>query len=249
MVSRLYLYGVIPCSDPVNLEEYGIGDDQAKVYTVPYQDLAMVVSNIDMGTVDPSRKNALCHEQVLSAVMQQYAVIPCAFGTVVKDAGKITTLLERQYEDLKKTFLKISHKVELGLKVFWKKEFFQHLPDAYPDLQKLSREIAQAGAANCYDKKIQLGELVEKRVEEKRQYYLDVIFQDLSQLAVEAKSNKTLGINMVFNAAFLVDKDKETDFDRRVEKLYEQVQQDVMFNYSGPWPPHNFVDLLIGGED
>lgn len=249
MSNRLYLYGVIKSSSPVTFNDHGIGNDESTVYTVSFRDLSMVVSDSDVSNVDPTRRNVLCHEHILSSIMERFTVIPCAFGTVVKDKKEIKSILELHYEEIKRIFLKIDQKIELGLKVFWKKEFFQYLREEDQEIKNLSLEITQAGQdKSSYDKKIYLGELVEKKVEEKRKFYHEKIFNELSKLAEEAKLNQILGINMAFNAAFLVDKEREEEFDQKVETLYQQYEKDLQFSYSGPWPPHNFVDINLGGE-
>jgi hypothetical protein len=117
------------------------------------------------------------------------------------------SILELHYEEIKRNFLRIDHKIELGLKAFLEKRILPVLAEEDQEIKNLSLEIAQAGQdKNSYDKKIYLGELVEKKVEKKRKFYLEKIFDELSKLAEEAKLNQILGINMAFNVAFLVDK-------------------------------------------
>ncbi len=128
-------------------------------------------------------------------------------GTVVNSKKEIMSILELHYEEIKRNFLRIDHKIELGLKAFLEKRILPVLAEEDQEIKNLSLEIAQAGQdKNSYDKKIYLGELVEKKVEKKRKFYLEKIFDELSKLAEEAKLNQILGINMAFNVAFLVDK-------------------------------------------
>jgi len=50
---------------------------------------------------------------------------------------------------------------------------------------------------------------------------------------------------MVINAAFLVEKDKEAEFDQRVNGLGAKYSSNIKFKYIGKVPPFNFVNLVI----
>jgi hypothetical protein len=50
---------------------------------------------------------------------------------------------------------------------------------------------------------------------------------------------------MIINAAFLVEKEKEPEFDQQVHKLADEFGEKIRFNYVGTVPPFNFVNLVI----
>ena len=49
---------------------------------------------------------------------------------------------------------------------------------------------------------------------------------------------------MILNAAFLVSRDQEEEFDRRVKEIGLQMPE-LTFKYTGPWPPYNFVNIRL----
>jgi hypothetical protein len=61
--------------------------------------------------------------------------------------------------------------------------------------------------------------------------------------------NKNLSDMMLLNAAFLVDKSQEQAFDARVQALGEAQAGRQIFQYVGPLPPYNFVDLRVRWEE
>ncbi len=61
--------------------------------------------------------------------------------------------------------------------------------------------------------------------------------------------NKTLGDEMFLNAAFLVGRGREKEFDNIMEDLSEEYGQRLRFLYSGPLPVFNFVNLVIYPEE
>jgi hypothetical protein len=50
---------------------------------------------------------------------------------------------------------------------------------------------------------------------------------------------------MILNAAFLINNEKETEFDREVNELADKYGDRVVFKYVGTLPPFNFVNLVI----
>ena len=50
---------------------------------------------------------------------------------------------------------------------------------------------------------------------------------------------------MILNAAFLVERDSAAQFDERVHEIAQQYEGRLRFNYSGPWPPYNFVNIRL----
>ena len=55
---------------------------------------------------------------------------------------------------------------------------------------------------------------------------------------------KSFSDRMLLNASFLIDKDKIGDFSEAVEQL-SNGDSGMKVQYSGPWPPYNFVDIHI----
>jgi hypothetical protein len=49
---------------------------------------------------------------------------------------------------------------------------------------------------------------------------------------------------MIMNAAFLVQRDLEQAFDRRIKDIASHFDK-LTFKYTGPWPPYNFVNIRL----
>jgi len=67
----------------------------------------------------------------------------------------------------------------------------------------------------------------------------------LTPLAVDTRRNNVYGEMMVLNAAFLVEKAREPEFDAAIQALDGEMNNLMTFKYVGPLPPFNFVDLVI----
>ncbi|MEN4007049.1 MAG: GvpL/GvpF family gas vesicle protein [Methanobacterium sp.] len=69
-------------------------------------------------------------------------------------------------------------------------------------------------------------------------------FKDLSKIAAESKKLRLFSDRLILNAAFLLDRDKVEEFSKMIEKL-DFKDNSLKIQYSGPWPPYNFVDIRI----
>lgn len=239
-----YLYGVIEISAPLQLGTVGLYG--APIRVVPYRDLAAVVSDLPGPELEPTRELALGHERVISLIMQSHTVIPMRFGVVAVPGLPVETILARNYELLEHTLERIRGKIELGLKVIWHWEAFSaEIEGADDRVRRLKAALDQKQDPVSYNEAIQLGEVVAEVADRKRSEYVTLLYEPLSRLAAESVLNDILTERMVFNAAFLVPKESEEEFDRLVNRLFVPYAEVLQFRYSGPWPPYNFCRLNL----
>src|SRR5712691_487920 len=92
-----YVYCIIKTEVLREFGAVGIGGRGDRVYTVPFQEFAAVVSNCPLVVFDPTRENALAHEH-------------------------IKEFLKGTYEALSDVLQKMEGKIEFGLKVNWDKD-------------------------------------------------------------------------------------------------------------------------------
>ena len=50
---------------------------------------------------------------------------------------------------------------------------------------------------------------------------------------------------MIMNAAFLIERDREAEFDQKVKEIASKYEGKLSFKYTGPWPPYNFVHIRL----
>jgi hypothetical protein len=71
-----------------------------------------------------------------------------------------------------------------------------------------------------------------------------VFLEALKKKAVQSKELKLFSERLILNTSFLIYRDKINDFSGEVEQLGNKYP-DLKIQYSGPWPPYNFVDIQI----
>jgi len=246
-----YIYCIIRCNDKQEFPFHGVGDGE-RVYTVNYEDLGAVVSDSPIVRYDISRQNTIPHERVIEQVMQRgYDVLPVRFGTIAQDADQIRErLLKRRFMLLHGLLHQVENKVELGLKAFWNKEqVFQEIVEGEPEIKAYRDALAQQPPEKTYAARIELGRMVQAMLIAKRDQEGEQILATLRPLAEEVRVNPNLGDMMVLNAAFLVSRARESEFDARVNALHEKHTGRMTFKYVGPVPPFNFVNIVVNWNE
>jgi len=239
-----YIYCFIKEKEKITFGNSMIGGLNAPVYTIPYKDISAVVSDAPIIDYDPTRKNILAHQGVISKVIDKYTITPVAFGTVANNKKEIETIIYTKYSSFIELIDYFKNKIELGLRITWEKDYFNE--DIESDKIKRLKEIVSGEEENkVLNEKIELGKLVEAAIENRREEYNKKIYRILEKLSYESKLKEKVPIKTVFSAYFLVEKSKEADFDKAVEKLAALYKDKLILNYTGPWPPYNFIDVSI----
>jgi hypothetical protein len=241
-----YVYCVIKTPEKREFGPIGIGEGGNPVYTVQYQDLAAVVSDTPIRIYDPTRENVLAHELVNETVMREFTVIPMSFGTIFRTKNDIVELLKSTYRAFDDVLEKMRDKIEFGLKVLWDREKVVSRLEAQDDeIRRLKEEITNNAQSSTYFARMQLGRMVESALENAANQYVVDIHESLKPVAVASRSNKPIGDRMIMNAAYLVERAREHEFDEAVKALSRKYEEVLSFKYTGPWPPYNFVNIKL----
>jgi len=110
-----YFYCVIPCNEEKSFGQIGMNDEG--VYTIPYRDIAAVVSDSPVMDYEMTEDNIRRHEAVLRQVMECHTVVPVEFGTTIKNEKILGRLLTKAYEPTRECLRLVDNMVELGVKV------------------------------------------------------------------------------------------------------------------------------------
>jgi hypothetical protein len=242
--SGKYVYCIMQTTESLRFGPIGIGSEPAEVHTVNYKDIAAVVSDTPLEVYDPTRENVLAHERVNEAVMRRFTVIPMSFNTVFKTREDIVELLRTAYDAFRDVLGKMEDKLEFGLKVVWEPEIVIHEIEKENENVRLLREQISSQKGSTYFARMQYGRLVDSLLQERSERLVAEIFQALSDVSVASRANKPIGDKMILNAAFLVPRDRESDFDSKVKEI-DAKHANLKLKYTGPWPPYNFVNIRL----
>lgn len=277
MDKGLYLYCIRAKTDS---KFSTIGIDGGEIFTVPYQDLEAVVSEVsleefsseeiqkkaqeDLGWI---KEKAQIHEKVIEEAMKLKfppfplgkdplenkglkTVIPMKFGTIFKTKENLEETLKKYYYQFKENLKNLAGKQEWALKVYLnRKSFEKEIKKVSPVVQEKEKEISAMPEGVAYFMQKQIDDTVSKEADKAIENYTESFFEGLKRYAVAGTKGKILekeltgkSLPMVLNAIFLVSEEKLEDFIKEIDKLNRDYKpKGFNFEYSGPWPPYNFI--------
>ncbi len=245
-----YIYCIIATKQERNFGTIGIGSDE--VLTLGYEDLSMVVSNHPMTKFVVNRENMITHEKVIEEVMKEFgSVLPVRFGTIASSADEIRNLLDRRYGEFKNALRDMDHKVELGVKGIWKDKdvIFKEIVKENKEIRKVKEKIQNDTSRKNIQAKVEVGKMVEQALVKKKEKEAERFVDVLRRTSVDYRLNKTISNEMFMNAAFLIDKGREKEFDNIMDDLNDEYKDRIKFMYAGPLPVFNFVNIVIYPEE
>jgi hypothetical protein len=239
-----YVYCIIRAGQPLRFGAIGMDEQWPDVYTINYKDMAAVVSDVPIALLDSTRENVLAHERVNETVMRDHTVIPMSFGTIFKTRDDILELMRSAYEAFADVLNKMQDKLEFGLKVLWERdEMVKAIEGEDEDIHRLKSEISSQ-KGSTYFARMQYGRLIDSALQSRSERYVAEFLQRLRDVSVASRVNRAIGDKMIMNAAFLVQRDQEQAFDRRIKEIASHFDK-LTFKYTGPWPPYNFVNIRL----
>jgi len=265
----MYIYGIInsnreegfgPCGITAYEEVYSVRDitEAAKdskisngVYTIPYQDISVVVSDsqfVDYTTFPKNQvaRYLLRHQQVIEKIMDSHTIIPMKLGTYALSKEEVEEILSKGHNEFKDILKKAENKIEVDVVATWSdlnvvlKEIVEE-----EEIKEFKQALLNKKEGITVDDQMKIGIMVKNYLNQKREKYALEIQTSLSKVSEDMRVHELMDDKMVINTAFLISKDKQRDFDRKVEELNTKFAEKLNFRCVGPLPPYSFYTLEI----
>ncbi|MFA1818892.1 GvpL/GvpF family gas vesicle protein [Virgibacillus oceani] len=250
METGIYVFCGIQANEEATFGDVELEGDTRKTFSLHYRDAAMVAAEVPMKIYHPNKENLMMHQDIISKVMETNdTVIPISFGNIFKSREDVEVLLENLYPQFEALFPKFKGKIEVGLKVIGKKDWMEQRVQQNPQVEKIAQNVQHKSKAAGYYERIQLGDAAKKMVTSMQQEVEADIFKPLEIQAEAAATNEPISETMLLNASFLIDREKEAAFDEMVNIAHEKWKDYTEFNYTGPWPAYNFINIRLTVEE
>lgn len=235
------------CASDDSPPEYKLrGLESAPVYAIDQDGLRAVVSDTLSTRLRPERRNITAHQAVLHALTEQGTVLPMRFGVIARNTEAVQKLLATNRKDIKAHFERLNGRVEMGLRVSWDvANIYEYFVALHPILSETRDEIwaKNSGNKNQREEKIRLGNLYESLRTADRKASMEKVTELLLNYCEDIVENPIKKEKDVMNLACLVDRQRVDEFVEGVFRASQLFDNVYLFNYTGPWAPHNFVKL------
>ena len=251
---RKYIYGMIKTSQPATFGQSLLSSSPEEVYTVVHRDLAGVVSNYSAGDFASLSKEdklrcLMTHQGVIERVMKKYTILPVKFGTLVEGDDEIRRILEQGYSKLAQTLDQMDGVVEIEVAATWDlKKVLEEIGNE-EEIVQLKHSMAGKSATETLEMQINAGKLVKESLDRRREGYRSQTMQSLAEVPLDIQPNVLVADEMVMNVAFLIQKEKQEEFDKRVKRVDEAFNDQINFRVIGPLPPYSFSTVEIRRPD
>ena len=244
---RNYLYAIVEGGDPRSYPSLGI--EGGDVYTISEGRVAAVVSGLAGAKVRPQRANLAAHQAVLKCLMAATTPLPMAFGTVAASPEAIRGILVRNQRAFEEQLRRVAGKVEMGLRVAWDvPNIFEYFVNTHAELRLARDRLVGARHEFTQEEKIELGRMFDRLLNDDREDHTRKVELVLAPVCAEFKANQCRHEHEVMNLACLVRREAQEEFSAGVFAAAKRFDNNFAFDYSGPWAPHNFVDLELDLE-
>ena len=221
---------------------HGIGN--ATVYSIGKDNVAAVVSDVHSTKVRPERRNLMAHRAVLAHLLEVGTVLPMRFGVIAANAEAVRKLLGANSESIADQLMRVRNRIEMGLRVSWDvTNIYEYFVGMHPLLREARDRLLVQGDSAARDEKIEVGRMFDHLVSEAREQYTEQVMEVMRRYCEEVVASPVKKEKEVMNIACLIERDGQAEFERGVFEASKQFNNDYLFDYNGPWAPHNFVDL------
>jgi Gas vesicle synthesis protein GvpL/GvpF len=230
-VSRYYLYGITrPREVPERFRDQGI-------CLIDEDDRAAVVSEVQEGPVEATRRNLLAHADVVEQLHEEAVVLPSRFGYILESREEVLELLAvPEIEDLLRRH---ERTCELTLRGKYEESVLAEVGAGLRPLRDAYR------AQPSVEVGIALGEAVGEGLAERRARDESQVLAALRPLVLEVVPGELAGEFAAFNLALLVERDTVKSIETRIEELAARLSPPLHFKLVGPLPPYSFVRLAL----
>ncbi|NNE69396.1 MAG: GvpL/GvpF family gas vesicle protein [Rhodothermales bacterium] len=259
---RCYVYGYVKASEIGSTPPEGVAglEESQPVRFVTLRGVRAIVSKV------PSRQfgeeeladwskdaewvkdKIRAHAAVLDAFKGHGTVMPVRFGSVFANEADVAVMMNAEYDHVSETLDRLQDKQEWSLRITRDSDRLSSRIAASGQTVEESLGAISTGVAQFIrDEMESAGELVDEEI-------LSTVTENCIRRAHDALmpwsvdgAQKALvtapGVDMVFNAAYLVESGQLSDFKEEVERLSKEMEPlGMTLDLTGPWPAYHFAD-------
>jgi len=266
-----YIYGVIDSGeaerfplDGVVRFAAGVGEtaehdrraaDCEEAYTISWCDVSAVVTDAPVVDYLSMPKDALArllvrHQQVIERVMARHTVLPLRLGTCADSEEQVRQILAQGSRTIEDAFEKARSVVEVDVTATIGDfgSFLRHVSQV-AEIESLKQSLLCAHEEVTLEDQMKIGMLVERHANQEKRRMSTEIHAAFRDVVEGVRDHDLMDDKMVLNSAYLVRRERQEEFDGRVEQLNARFDDHLNFRRVGPLPPYSFYTLEVRVPD
>lgn len=243
MTTDVFIYGVVAPEAQVQEGLLGVGDSPVRVIGAEGDPVAAVVSDLPTDRPPGRKADLLAYGRVLDSLALDGPVAPMRFGSVMDDdLAVIDDLLAPNVEWFSELLADLRGRVQFNLRATYEEStVLAEVVRSDREIARLHELTRELPPDSAYGERVQLGEMVARALEAKRDADTEMIMEVVSAHVVDAQARPGSGVDHVLKVALLVDQAHQDDFEHTLEGLAEVVHERIHLSLVGPLAPYDFV--------
>jgi len=262
----VYVYGIVSDVFDSAGAPAGLDDAPVRVAQARGSGFAALTSTVSASEYAPAEierrggdvawlsPRAQAHDRVLTWAQERDVVIPLPIFSLWRSAESVTDSLASQRDRIASLMRRVTGADEFGLRGYRRDAvMLESLESLDPEARELRAQAAAASPGQRYLLERKLAEHGKSAVKAAGQRIARDVFEQLRALAREAVARpltpdtaRADDATMILNAAFLVERARYPAFREAVGALIgEYGAKGLAFDFTGPWPPYNFVNIRL----
>jgi hypothetical protein len=245
----IYVYGIFPGDIDVISERTGVGDPPGPLRVVRSDDLAALVSEVDLSRPLGSPEDLTAHQDILDGSAAEMPVLPMRFGAVLASEDAVAReLLEEHHDEFAEALGELDGRAEYVVKGrYVEPAILNEVLSGSQQAARLREQIRGADADATRDARIQLGEIMSEAITAKREEDTRALGDQMAEQCVASLVREPTHEQDAVHVAFLVDTGHEEDLDQVIEGLAKTWAGRVELRLLGPMAAYDFVATMQPG--
>jgi Gas vesicle synthesis protein GvpL/GvpF len=228
---KLYAYCLTQGIDSITEAVRGVSETPVRLLKI--EEVAVLVSDLEIDSVPVTRENVLAHAAVVRSVLDRTTPLPFRFGTLVTEA-QLRSYVSTRKPAIEAKLAHVRDCVEMSVKIIWQAASTEH-----------NEAIASAEGSGTSFLKEKRRELLgdEHRSKEVKEIS-EWLHQTVSGLTRDEQTTVKTADKVMLAASHLVERAKLKQYQAKVTEARGK-RPNLHFLLSGPWPPYSFVNIEL----
>jgi hypothetical protein len=241
-----YVYGMVPGDVELKSGVQGVGNPPGQIRLVRSGDLAALVSEVDITKPLGTPQDLQLHEEILDSVVTESPVLPLRFGAVLTSEDAVATeLLEANHDEFAAALRQLEGCAEYVVRGRYEESaILEEILSGNPTAARLGNRIRGADPDATRELRIQLGEIINNAIADKRQADTRLLVSAMKDQCVASVVRAATNELDAAYVAFLVEAGKTGELERAVTDLADRWSGRAELSITGPMAPYDFVGTM-----
>jgi Gas vesicle synthesis protein GvpL/GvpF/Lsr2 len=239
----IFVYGILPADIEVAADMPGVGEHPGPLRDVRFDDLAALISDVDLSGRLGSPDDLRTHREILDATAAEVPVLPLRFGTVLTSEDAVAEeLLAAHHDEFTAALEQLEGRAEFQVKGRYVEEaVLGEVLSQNKQAARLRDAIEGNDPDAARNARIELGQLINEVVTARRDEDTRALTQAMEELCVASVARTQAHELDAVHVAFLVAVDEEREVERVIGDLARQWEGRIDVQLLGPMAAYDFA--------